>query len=385
MTGREYALAASLFDIVSGRTANDIILGGKALDARHMKVKDTTPRSGAAPRPALAMALSDLQRWLSTGEIERNVSLAGLGRWRIGGTADVVVTPRTTGSLATALSVIADTGVPHVVIGDGSNLLFDDAGFRGIVVRVGRAFDGFAVGADGIVEAGAGLWVPSFVRRVIESGLCGATHAIGIPGTLGGLVTMNGGSQRRGIGENVVSVDVVDKRGAQRRIEHADLGYAYRASALQAGGAIIVSARFRFAAGDRHALRREAIAILAARRAKFPKVRANCGSVFVSDPKLYDLIGPPGMAIERAGLKGFAIGDAQISPDHANFIVNNGRARSADVLALIGLARQRVHDLTGIAMDAEVRHLAPDGIVRPAHDVAAAIRLASLHGQETRP
>ncbi|PAX06350.1 UDP-N-acetylenolpyruvoylglucosamine reductase [Sphingomonas lenta] len=338
-----------------------------------------------ARRPTAGSALTRLHQVLAADELSRDVALAGLGRWRIGGPADLVVTPRSTESLAAALRVIAETGVPHVVIGDGSNLLFDDEGFRGVVVRVGRAFGGFAAKPDGHVEAGAGLWVPSFVRQVIEAGLAGATHAIGIPGTLGGLVTMNGGSQRRGIGENVLSVDVVKRDGTRRRIDRTELRYSYRASALQDAGAIVVAARFRFEPGDRHALRREAIGILAARRAKFPRVRANCGSVFVSDPKLYSLIGPPGLAIERAGLKGFAIGDAQISPDHANFIVNNGQARSADVLALIGLARERVRALTGIAMDAEVRHLAPDGVMRPAHEVAAVPRFIQPPGQEHRP
>lgn len=341
-----------------------------------------TNRSAAG---SIAAAARRLEQGLSPAEFARDVPLASLGRWRIGGPADLVATPCTADSLAVALAVVAELKVPHVVIGDGSNLLFDDAGFRGVVIRVGRAFGGFRAERDGHVEAGAGLWVPSFVRRVIEAGLAGATHAIGIPGTLGGLVTMNGGSQRRGIGENVVSVDVVERDGNRRRMAAAELGYAYRASALQSGGAIVVSARFSFEPGNRHALRREAIAILASRRAKFPRVRANCGSVFVSDPKLYSLIGPPGLAIEKAGLKGFAIGDAQISPDHANFIVNTGRASSADVLALIGLARRRVHDLTGIAMDAEVRHLAPDGTMRPAHEVAAGLLSPDHHGQETRP
>lgn len=324
-----------------------------------------TPAGTTAPAAALRAVLPP-------DALAFDVPLSTLGRWRIGGPADIVATPRDLDQLRAVMRVIADTGAAHVVVGDGSNLLYDDAGFRGVVVRIGRAFGGFAVGADGIVAAGAGLWVPSFVRRVIAAGMAGATHAIGIPGTLGGLVTMNGGSQRRGIGENVVSVDVLMPDGALVRRDREALGFAYRRSALQAGGGIVVGARFQFPPGDPAALRREAIAILAARRAKFPRVRANCGSVFVSDPALYSLIGPPGLAIERAGLKGVAIGDAQLSPDHANFIVNTGRARARDVLDLIGLARARVAALTGIAMDAEVRHLAPDGTLRPAHEVAPA-------------
>ena len=311
--------------------------------------------------------LERLRAALQPGEVATAIPLSTLGRWRIGGPADIVVTPSSAEALARTLQIVSDGKTRHLVIGDGSNLLFDDQGFRGVVIRVGRAFGGFEQRDGGIVDAGAGLWMPSFVRRLIDVGLAGAVHAIGIPGTLGGLVTMNGGSQRRGIGENIVYVDVLDRGGVAHRLDHAELEYSYRSSRLQRGDLVVVSARLRFAPGDSHAMRREAISILAARRAKFPKIRANCGSVFVSDPKLYALIGPPGEAIERAGLKGLAIGDAQISPEHANFIVNNGRARAADVLALIRLARRRVADLSGIAMDAEVRHLAPDGTVRAAH------------------
>ncbi|WP_197054314.1 UDP-N-acetylmuramate dehydrogenase [Sphingomonas sp. 37zxx] len=327
---------------------------------------------GSAARSPLDAAARALANAMPPAEIAFDVPLASLGRWQIGGPADIVVTPTDAGSLALTLRLIADLGVPHIILGDGSNLLFDNAGFRGVVIRIGRAFDSLTLEDDGVVVAGAGWWVPSFVRHLINAGLSGAVHAIGIPGTLGGLVTMNGGSQRKGIGDNVLSVDVVDRHGMPRRLEHHELGYGYRRSRLQSGEHIVTAIRFRFERADPSALRREAIDILRSRRAKFPKVRANCGSVFVSDPKLYSLIGPPGLAIEKAGLKGFAIGDAQFSPEHANFIVNNDSARSQDVLALIALARSRVYDLTGIAMNAEVRHLSPDGTMRPAHEVAPA-------------
>lgn len=303
-----------------------------------------------------------------SADIRFDVSLATLARWRIGGRADAVVTPSTRSALAATLRAIDRTGVPHVVIGDGSNLLFDDAGFRGVVVRVGRAFSDVEIDSSGLVRAGAGIWVPAFVRRVIDAGLGGIVHAIGIPGTLGGLCVMNGGSQRKGIGEHIVSIEAMDYAGVVHSILHADLNFAYRRSALQTGELVVIGATLQLDPRPASLLRREAITILADRRAKFPKVRANCGSVFVSDPKLYAIIGPPGLAIERAGLKGVRCGDAQISPDHANFIVNNGNARSHDVLTLIHSARDRVYALSGIAMEAEVRHVSPDGVLRPAHD-----------------
>lgn len=325
-------------------------------------------RRAAAPLAAVA---AELRRALGPDELAADVPLASLSRWRIGGPADLVAMPGSVEALADTLRVVRRAGVPVVVVGHGSNLLFDDAGLRGVVIRLGRALGGLRFGAHGEVEAGAGLWVPSFVRQVIGRGLAGAVHAVGIPGTLGGLVVMNGGSQRRGIGEHVEGVDLLDPDGGRRRLDRDALAFSYRRSALQRGDAVLVSVRLRFPPGDPHAMRREAIALLRARRAKFPRVRANCGSVFVSDPALYDLIGPPGLAIERAGLKGFAIGAAQFSPDHANFIVNNGGAGSADVLRLVALARARVHDLTGVAMLAEVRHVSPDGRIRSADEAAA--------------
>ncbi len=297
--------------------------------------------------------------------------MAALGRWRIGGPAALVVTPGSAASLAAVIGLLAGQPIPHAVIGDGTNLLFPDEGFGGVLVRIGRALSGFRQLDDGHVEAEAGLWVPTFVHRLIRGGLAGAVHAIGIPGTLGGLVTMNGGSQRHGIGEHVVDVDLLGRDGIVRRVAAAEMGFAYRRSRVTDEGGTILSARFRFAPGDRAALHAEARAILADRRAKFPRVRANCGSVFVSDPALYERIGPPGRAIEACGLKGLRIGQAQISPDHANFIVNLGGARAADVLALVALARTRVAAATGVAMRAEVRYLNADGTMVPAHEVAA--------------
>lgn len=312
------------------------------------------------------------------GDMAFGVPLASLSRWQIGGPADLLVTPSSVGSLQAAIGAINRLSARHLVIGDGSNILFDDAGVRGCVVRIGRALGGVRRVSPTEVEAGAGAWVPSLVRSAIGMGLGGIQHAIGIPGTFGGLVAMNGGSQRRGIGENLVHADVIDAGGRCQRLDADALAFRYRTSRLQHEPLVMIGGRLRLIEGDRSALRREAIAIMAGRRAKFPRNRANCGSVFVSDPALYDRIGPPGAAIEAAGLKGHRIGDAQVSPEHANFIVNLGGARSSDVLALIGLIRSRVTDMTGVAMLAEVRYVSPEGETLPAHEAAA----AAASGQE---
>lgn len=297
----------------------------------------------------------------------RNVSLATLSRWRIGGPADIVVRPKSCEEAAGVLQFLNEIAMPYVIAGDGSNILFDDAGLRVPLVVISRAFDEFVDLGRGRIKAGAGLWVPTFVRKVISCGLKGPEHAIGIPGTLGGLIVMNGGSQRKGIGDQLVSVTVIDEAGKIKFMSREDCKFSYRQSALQNSGLLLAEAEFLYEAGDVSSLRRAAVATLAERKRKFPRYLPNCGSVFISDPRMYETVGPPGFAIESVGLKGHRIGDAEISPLHANFIVNRGQARSSDVLALIHLMRRKVLDETGFSMPCEVRHMTTDGTLRPAH------------------
>lgn len=291
-------------------------------------------------------------------------------RWRIGGRASLVIEPATVLEAAAVLRFLSQEDVPKLVIGDGSNLLFDDAGFEGIIVRIGPQLSGFHTEGRR-VRAEAGLWVPHFVRMLGQRGLSGLEHAIGIPGSLGGLVYMNGGSQRKGIGANVVTVRGCDWNGLPFERSHEDCVFRYRSSSLQSDGLIVLEGDFQFVDGDPVTMRREMLAILSHRRRKFPKNLPNCGSVFLSNPAMYSIVGPPGAAIERVGLKGQQKGGAQISPMHANFIVNLGTASSRDVLDLVHLARSRVHESTGFWMDCEVRHVAPNGTIRPAHEAAA--------------
>jgi UDP-N-acetylmuramate dehydrogenase len=194
-------------------------------------------------------------------------------------------------------------------------------------------------------------------------------HTIGIPGTLGGLICMNGGSQRKGIGDNVEQVTVVEQDGTIKTYSKDKCGFAYRQSAFQKNEAIITDAVLVFEDGDKAAMRREMIEIMYSRRTRFPLKLPNCGSVFVSDPSMYSHIGPPGKAIEAVGLKGLRVGNAQSSPQHANFIVNLGDASSNDVLGVIRTIRMTVHEKTGYYMDCEVRYVAPDGNVYAAHEV----------------
>lgn len=302
------------------------------------------------------------------GQVLRNVPLARLSRWRIGGRCDALVRPRDLATLCQLRGFLAARGLAHVVIGATSNLLFSDAGLRAIAVQIGPGFDHCHVQGDR-VTVGAGLWVPALARRAMQAGLSGLEHACGIPGTVGGLICMNGGSQRHGIGEAVIGVESVDATGGLRWRPAKDCGFGYRQSVFQTNGEIITGAQLcltRPEGRGQGEIRREMLEILAARRRKFPHQSANCGSVFVSNPAMHARHGPPGAVIEALGFKGHVAGGARVSPQHANFIENTGGARARDVLHLIRLIQTAVAARTGHVMAVEVRHVAPDGTIRPA-------------------
>ncbi len=308
----------------------------------------------------------DLAR-IFPGQVQVDVPLDQISHWKIGGTADVVVTPNGIEELSRLRSWLAEKDVASVVIGATSNLLFSDEGLRSVVVRIGSSFADVAIEDDRLV-AGAGAWVPGVARRAMHAGLSGIEHTCGIPGTLGGLVVMNGGSQRKGIGDHVQSVVSIDATGALVRRTGDQCGFAYRASTFQQADEVICSVTLQLGPPkESRLIRQEILGILRDRRLKFPRKQPNCGSVFVSNPAMYEEFGPPGKVIEISGLKGMKLGDSQVSPLHANFIVNLGRATARDTLSLIRLVRDTVYEKTGYLMESEVRFVRPDGSMMPAH------------------
>ncbi|MDT8419725.1 MAG: UDP-N-acetylmuramate dehydrogenase [Desulfuromonadales bacterium] len=295
--------------------------------------------------------------------------LSGHNSWRIGGPADLLIEPETSQQVAAVVRFARSNEIPLVVIGQGTNLLFDDAGVRGIVMKIGARMAQVRFDCERIV-AGGGLWVPQLARLSMRAGLSGLEHCIGIPGTLGGLVVMNGGSRRKGIGENVRSVWIVNAEGEEQQLGHHACRFSYRHSALQGSGAVVVKVELECQRGEISEIRREMVCDLRERRHKFPRKQPNCGSVFLSSAEMHATVGPPGRIIEEAGLKGTCIGRAVISPQHANFIVNLGGASSSDVLSLVRMIRQRVRQQIGFELDCEVRYVSPHGLIIPAHQQA---------------
>jgi UDP-N-acetylmuramate dehydrogenase len=287
--------------------------------------------------------------------------------WKIGGPVGLLVEPSSVEQLSRAIALINQYhDTPSIVVGDGSNLLFDSKGFEGVIVKIGNAMSTITIDGNR-ATCEAGVWVPKLAYKLSNKGLTGVEHICGIPGRIGGLIYMNGGSNRRSILENTISVDLINIKGEIETEYVSNLSFAYRMSPFQGDGRIVARAVLQLEESDRKHVKNSMRKILESRRKKFPRKLPNCGSVFLSDPAMYETIGPPGYAIEKVGLKGTKQGGAEISPLHANFIVNNGNASSNDVLYLIYLARKRVYDDTGFLMDCEARYISPSGQMLQAH------------------
>lgn len=299
-------------------------------------------------------------RSLGITNIIRDTPLSVHSTWRIGGPADLLVEPENAEQVSDTIMLLVELQVPYVVIGNGSNLLFEDLGLRGVVVKIARYLS-FVRIDDVNVSGEAGVPVCRLAMKVGKVGLTGIEHIVGIPGTLGGLVAMNGGSQRQSIGEVVIDVTVAKADGQLARIPLKDCDFCYRSSSFQKSKDVIIEVSMKLQSGDASDIHRKMLEILRNRRNKFPRHEPNCGSVFISDPAMYEEIGPPGKVIEEAGCKGWSVGGAQVSQKHANFIVNRGKAHSQDVISLIGKVRRKIHERVGVWLRCEVKHVTVSG------------------------
>jgi UDP-N-acetylenolpyruvoylglucosamine reductase len=307
-------------------------------------------------------AIRELSR-ISPGKVSLDVPLSHISQWKIGGVADVVVAPSSVEEIVSLRSWLHSTGTPSIVVGATSNLLFSDDGVRAVVVKIGGSFSGLRISGSRI-HAAPGTWVPGLARHAMLEGLSGVEHICGIPGTLGGLVYMNGGSMRRGIGECITAVQSVDSVGRLVTRNSDECQFGYRSSIFQQLDEVICRVTISLEPKSASLIRRSMLEILRDRRLKFPRKLPNCGSVFVSNPSMYAEFGPPGRVIEECGYKGLRFGGARVSPQHANFIVNESNATASDVMSLIDFVRAGVARRTGYLMKVEARYVESTGIIR---------------------
>ncbi|GEN29660.1 UDP-N-acetylenolpyruvoylglucosamine reductase 1 [Halovibrio variabilis] len=297
-------------------------------------------------------------------QVQTGVSLAEFSNWKVGGRATVLVRPTSVEETLALRKFISENQLPSLVIGNTTNLLFTDEDIDAVFIKIGSDFS--KVELDGnIITAQAGVWAPKLARFAMQGGLAGIEHTCGIPGTLGGLVVMNGGSQRKGIGDNITYVKTAGTEGKIKKYNNEQCQFGYRSSIFQELDEVILEVGLELAPTiSKKTMHAEMLSILRSRSKKFPRKLPNCGSVFVSNPAMYKQYGPPGKVIEESGLKGLNIGGAQISPEHANFIVNIGSATAKDILELINMMREEVYEKTGYLMEVEPKHVNACGEIK---------------------
>ena len=266
--------------------------------------------------------------------------------YRIGGLAKKLYIPRNVEQLERIYKRILDSGEELLLIGGGSNLLISDRGFSGSVI-VMRECCGRINSYGSKFNCGAGVKLETFIVNVIRSGFAGVERLAGIPGALGGALTMNAGAYLSEITDFLTSVNVLDERGNRKNLSKNEIRFAYRC-APGLYGKLILGAEFDFSQCDRVGPAKMACEILQLRRSKHPWQYPSAGSVFKHHP-----YGAAGRLIDQFGLKGKRIGDAKISTKHANFIINLGNARAIEVLALIRLIQRKIEQEYDIELDLE--------------------------------
>jgi len=290
------------------------------------------------------IAIEDI-RSICSGTIELGFPLAPITSFKIGGPADLYVEPMSPFELLSLLMYFQKVHLPFLVIGNGSNMLVSDEGFRGAVINLEKGFSFVQIDQES-VTAGAGIRLATFVDFCISHGFAGTEMLAGIPGTLGGGIIMNAGAYGGEISDHLVDITLIHDASVLV-VKKDEAGFTYRASALQSD--IILSARFTLPSGSIDDLRARRRELLMKRNAAQPTTFPNAGSIFKNPPSAY-----AAKLIEASGLKGFRIGGAEVSVLHANFIISKTRATAADILAVINHVRRQVFEQKGIVLALEI-------------------------------
>jgi UDP-N-acetylmuramate dehydrogenase len=237
--------------------------------------------------------------------------------------------------------------LPWVVLGIGSNVLVKDGGFPGVVIRMGKGLDRFEMkGATAIV--GAGLPTPLLARRTAEAGFAGVERFVGIPGTVGGGIFMNAGCHGAEFSEVVTEVTVMDPKGKIKQLTRKQISFKYRSTNLEG---IVLEAKLGLGEESPAKLKELQAKLFRWRKAGTPFDLPCCGSTFKNPGGAKSA----GMLIDECGLKGFSIGEVQVSPQHANYIINKGTATASDVLKVIDHLRKTVAKKTGVTLELECK------------------------------
>ncbi len=269
--------------------------------------------------------------------------------FKVGGAADIFVTPQSQKEAAEIVRLLLANDEAFTVIGNGSNLLVSDKGYRGCIVCMGKGTDEISISGT-CITAGAGARLASVAHAAYENSLGGLEFASGIPGTVGGAMVMNAGAYGGQMEDVTVSVTVYDCRSQKIiTLSKEDMHFGYRKSVIKEQPLIVLGASFELSEKDKHEIKEYTDELAIKRRDKQPLEYPSAGSTF-KRPEGYFAA----KLIEDAGLKGYSKGGAQVSEKHSGFVINKGGASAEDVLGLIRHIRKRVYEDSGVMLEPEV-------------------------------
>lgn len=292
----------------------------------------------------------ELVSLLGPGCVKTEEPMRNHTTFRIGGPAQYFVMPKSTEDLAKGIHLCNKAHIPYFIIGNGSNLLVSDQGWRGVVIST-EGLLGIHV-SEKRLRAGAGVLLSRLARRAEEEGLLGMEFAAGIPGTLGGALVMNAGAYGSEMKDILVSAKVLDSEGKIHKKDGEELELGYRTSNISKNGYVVVEAELRLQPGSREAIREKMEDLALKRKSKQPLEYPSAGSTFKRPAGHF-----AGKLIDDAGLRGFQVGQAQVSEKHCGFVINKGSATAGDVLNLCEEVRRRVKEHSGVELELEIKKL----------------------------
>lgn len=288
---------------------------------------------------------------LGSDNVKQQEPMSRHTTFRIGGPADFYLCPHSTKEVQEIVEICKEENLPYFVLGNGSNLLVSDKGYRGVVIQLWKNFSDITV-KDCCIQAKAGALLSKVAAEALEAGLTGMEFASGIPGTIGGAAFMNAGAYGGEMKDIIKSVKVLDTQGEVRVLPKEELKMGYRTSIVKEKGYTVLSVELELSKGNREEIRNTMEDLKERRTSKQPLEMPSAGSTF-KRPEGYFA----GKLIMDSGLRGFSVGGAQVSEKHCGFVVNKGGATAMDVLNLIREVQRRVKEQFGVELETEVRFL----------------------------
>ena len=295
--------------------------------------------------------LEILQKLVGTEHVWAEEPMRDHTTFRVGGPARYLVEPESAGELTGVIKACLEAGMPYTIVGNGSNLLVSDAGYDGVVIHLFKNMSRIWIHGN-FMTAEAGALLVRASSAALREGLAGLEFASGIPGTVGGALVMNAGAYGGEMKDVVCCVKALTADGKVREYTNEEMDFGYRRSRVAENGDIVLEAEFRLHPGKPEAIRARMDELKEQRVKKQPLEYASAGSTF-KRPEGYFA----GKLIEDAGLKGFRIGDAQVSEKHCGFVINRGNATAAQVAEVISEVQRRVYENSGIRLQTEVKFL----------------------------